>query len=1077
MAFDNIRLSSVAAVVDHFDWAPVSDQLAGNPFQVTVTAENSSGATVTDFTGPVNLSASTGTGVSSESILGNPTHDSASSGNYTLGYAFTPNTDIFVTDVQHYFGNKVSIWTDSGVLLSSTPVTSVPGTWVTTPIVTPLQLSAGTRYRVAAYTNNQNYYWRTNLGAAFPDGVINTSYEVSGDGFPTSTDSVQWWFVGLQYDVGGGGPIPITPNVSGSFVNGVWTGNVTVNGPGNDVRLYADDGLGHTGDSNTFDVFATNSDFGDAPDPTYPTLIANNGASHTAIGPRLGASRDIEPDGQPSSNADGDDTNGTPDDEDGVSFVASTLFASIFGNNNTATVQIDLQNASQSSNRLDAWIDFNQNGDWNDSGERIFNNYDLGTSGGVQTLTFTIPQDTGANVELGDTFSRFRLSTAGGLLATGPASNGEVEDHKLSIVAETLGVDHFDWFPVTEQGVDRPFQVTVVAEDVTGATVTGFTGTANLSGYTGSLTGTESLLGNPPHVNAGSGNWTLGYSFTPNTDILVTGVQHYFGTEVSIWTDGGVLLSSTPVASVPGTWITTPLATPLQLTAGTRYRVGGYTGGGSYYWRTDLGTTFPNGTIDVSYYSSGDNFPTTADNVRWWFAGLQYDVGATTSVPITPIITGNFINGVWTGNVTVHDAFDDVFLRADDGLGHAGNSNAFDVVEVNLDYGDAPDPAYPTLRVNNGARHTATGPLLGIYRDTEVNGQPTLTAFGDDLDGTPDDEDGVVFTSALVGGQAATVEVTASGSGLLSAWIDFNSDGDWADVGEQIFTDVSLQAGLNSLNFAVPTTPTDRTYARFRFSTAGGLSYDGLAPDGEVEDYGFGAIAGTKWNDLDSDGVRDQGEPGLEGWTIYLDQNGDGQRLTNVSLEPDNYDAGTLLNNIAPGVTLSAVGSSSSDVYAGFPLGGYASTGDLAFTRNGPFGWGTSIRLRVDFATPVEFVSIDAISDDALDVGTLAAYDANNNLLETYTTGNLAAGVAETMLIARLTPDIAYVIANGAAGDVLNLDNLQFTYSDPFTTTDANGNYQFVNLAAGDFIVREEQQPGWVQTYAPRSSRLTKART
>ena len=35
---------------------------------------------------------------------------------------------------------------------------------------------------------------------------------------------------------------------------------------------------------------------------------------------------------------------------------------------------------------------------------------------------------------------------------------------------------------------------------------------------------------------------------------------------------------------------------------------------------------------------------------------------------------------------------------------------------------------------------------------------------------------------------------------------------------------------------------------------------------------------------------------------------------------------------------------------------------------------------------------------------------------------------------------------------------------EPFTTTDADGNYAFTGLAAGTYIVREEQQSGWVQT-------------
>jgi len=38
-----------------------------------------------------------------------------------------------------------------------------------------------------------------------------------------------------------------------------------------------------------------------------------------------------------------------------------------------------------------------------------------------------------------------------------------------------------------------------------------------------------------------------------------------------------------------------------------------------------------------------------------------------------------------------------------------------------------------------------------------------------------------------------------------------------------------------------------------------------------------GRIIGTKWSDLDGDGVKDDGEPGLSGWKIYVDENNDGQ--------------------------------------------------------------------------------------------------------------------------------------------------------------------------------------------------------
>jgi hypothetical protein len=158
-----------------------------------------------------------------------------------------------------------------------------------------------------------------------------------------------------------------------------------------------------------------------------------------------------------------------------------------------------------------------------------------------------------------------------------------------------------------------------------------------------------------------------------------------------------------------------------------------------------------------------------------------------------------------------------------------------------LDFGDAPDPTYPTLLTSNGARHLLVpdGVMLGttVTVDPESDGQQDPNALGDDLDGS-DDEDGVVFTSLLFPGGTTTVDVTASAGGVLSAWVDFTRDGDWSDPGEQIFIDQSLVAGVNSFSFSVPAAATTGdTFARFRVSTETGLLFTGLASDGEVEDH------------------------------------------------------------------------------------------------------------------------------------------------------------------------------------------------------------------------------------------------
>jgi hypothetical protein len=121
--------------------------------------------------------------------------------------------------------------------------------------------------------------------------------------------------------------------------------------------------------------------------------------------------------------------------------------------------------------------------------------------------------------------------------------------------------------------------------------------------------------------------------------------------------------------------------------------------------------------------------------------------------------------------------------------------------------------------------------------DGEADGQPTAGADGDDVGGS-DDEDGVAFTSPIGGGFEASLDVVASAAGLLNAWVDFNADGDWSDAGEQIFTDQAVIAGANALSFTAPLgVVAGNTVGRFRLDTVGGLSYTGLASDGEVEDH------------------------------------------------------------------------------------------------------------------------------------------------------------------------------------------------------------------------------------------------
>jgi hypothetical protein len=155
-----------------------------------------------------------------------------------------------------------------------------------------------------------------------------------------------------------------------------------------------------------------------------------------------------------------------------------------------------------------------------------------------------------------------------------------------------------------------------------------------------------------------------------------------------------------------------------------------------------------------------------------------------------------------------------------------------------LDFGDAPDLNYQTLLASNGARHTAIGVLLGRLRDTELDGQPTGLADGDDVLDLNDDEDGVIFQNAFAPGAMVNTQITIAGNGFLSAWADWDLNGKF-DGYEQIITDMPVGPGSFTTPITVPgiATPGSQTYLRFRVSSIQGLPPMGPAPDGEVEDY------------------------------------------------------------------------------------------------------------------------------------------------------------------------------------------------------------------------------------------------
>ncbi len=142
-------------------------------------------------------------------------------------------------------------------------------------------------------------------------------------------------------------------------------------------------------------------DLGTAPAP-YPTSLVDNGARHGIDGALflgMGSTAD-----------------------DGVTFVDP------LDPGTTARIEV----TASSIGRLDAWIDFNRDGDWSDADEQVAQNVVLDT--GVNELLIPIP----ITATPGSTWTRFRLSRLGGLASTGVADHGEVEDHAITTVPVTL---------------------------------------------------------------------------------------------------------------------------------------------------------------------------------------------------------------------------------------------------------------------------------------------------------------------------------------------------------------------------------------------------------------------------------------------------------------------------------------------------------------------------------------------------------------------------------------------------------------------------------------------------------------
>jgi hypothetical protein len=916
-------------------WGSISGpKIANVPFAETITAMDGYGNVATNFNGSAALSGSVGTTTSANLLGSVPAPPYAYNfGTFTIGYTFTPSSNIQVTAVRSYGGTKVEIWTSSGTLLVSQPVSGPNGQWTQTPLTTPITLTGGSAYLIATYTAGQTYYGSMSLGSASPLGTLNLGYEASGDSFPTISDSWRWIYVDLVANISTGTAVSIAPTTA-TFINGVWSGNITVPQPETAMHLHADDGTGQTGDSSTFDVIQrtlsiiapTDMTEGEGtiqgaldvnPSPTSSltvtltssdpsrltvpstitiqpgqtsvvlpiTVIAtgqldsleNVTISATASGYSTGNANVNVHSGQsatltvslPSQVSEGAGTvvgtvyaSAAPtqnitiklsDSNSGQATVPATvvLLAGqtsatfnvsvldnkiIEGGPNGVTIGAsvdnwisgyasmlvqDIDNTIAVSLPASAWEGQNPgNGTVTLGGTSTSNLVVSLTSSnssdlivpstitipaGQTSATFTVtipsnsvmeglrtdtvtasasglPMGAGAivvhdstpdylgfgtisgpatdGVALPVTIHAYNISNeviagysgtatlsasgSGGAIAVTPSTvtfsagtwtgsvtlntvdpavkltanaGGGVIGVSNSFAVQAGAVSGFKWssIPSTEtQNV--PFSETITAVDVNGYTAT-YNGTAAFSGLVGSSTSMEILNNLTPNGTATTLE-TVGYSFTPNSNVQITAVRSYWGSKVEIWTNTGTLLLSQAVTGTPGTWTQTQLTTPLALTAGKTYVVAAFTTGTAYFNTVSPTASFAWGTMNGGLASTSDGFP-TLQNIYTYLVDVVASVGNFSAVPTTPT-SATFVNGTWTGNVTVAQAETGMHLHVDDGAGHTSDSSTFNVLlqpSVTL-------PQAPTNLVYDGTSDVTNWVVPVLHG---VAGQPAPT--------------------------------------------------------------------------------------------------------------------------------------------------------------------------------------------------------------------------------------------------------------------------------------------------------------------------------------------------------------
>ncbi|WP_058119741.1 GEVED domain-containing protein [Photobacterium kishitanii] len=666
------------------------------------------------------------------------------------------------------------------------------------------------------------------------------------------------------------------------------------------------------------EIAVLRQDFGDAPDidagsatGDYQTKSTDSGAAHKKadtnsngqIDITLGTEWDYDDGTLQGFPANADDLDGT-DDEDGVTL--SSAMEPPGGSFDLDIVLTKEPGSTLTGLQLYAWIDWNRDGDWDDTGEQVINN-PTATAGSSST-----PINVIGGAELGYTYIRVRACSADTSCNTpiGEADDGEVEDHQFMISDLNL-VNVCDQLYVTESAdggnnytysavtpvQPLTFEFNAIQNNVSYFRLNALAldrntgmmyGTYNSNGYTEVMmtdtTGTSfssrgrifsdgnysisALSGGTANFSTGTAlPATIGTLFFQRGPVNMgtmsrDGTKYYVAS--SVW-------DSLIIIDLPSMTFSVKQL-PAQLVGGAP--------NGALRIGPDWAVSEVDGLIYAVDLTGNGNIGTETEPTTPTLYTYNPDTNAVTTTPL------NF-NGAKAPNfATGAVATDDInhlyaFTLAGDhdstGDGYYDINNVVGMYRINLitaeasfvipstipsvnfhdaagciasvDKGDAPD-TYGQVGHRNDDVDKSGAPdlILGTRWDPDLHDFYSNDATGDDRTGE-DDEDGITMPADIIVATSTTIPVSVTGgNGFLSAFVDLNNNGVFTDPGERVLDDLAVSAGNNNVALTLSAGPTGGfdglTLIRFRLCTVSDLcdTPTGTVANGEVEDYQFNLI-------------------------------------------------------------------------------------------------------------------------------------------------------------------------------------------------------------------------------------------